>query len=303
MKIANVDSARLERQKMLLDYLLPGKRAAEERAWHRPEAGTSAASGMMGQDELILSINARAKAKLPQEQQYLRDENGNIRTIQDELAQRRAQQRGYMNKAVSTALRAGGIEIADGERYEITVDASYTVRVSGDNAEKAERIASALNSALVDPSDKMAKSYNTASLGRLLFGHIWSSTNDDLDQPTRIERKKYQVDSALRQWTGISANDLNFADSGIYAPDGRDIFEIISKNVAAQYENAPGAMQNEAAATVSYLRDGLSSLQKIGLANIRDVELKITLSSGGLLENGSQRPNTQKDGQYAKIQR
>ncbi|MDR1299572.1 MAG: hypothetical protein LBJ84_04905 [Oscillospiraceae bacterium] len=167
MKIANADSARLERQKMLLDYLLPGKRTAEARARRKPAAETSAENGIMGQDELILSINARAKAKLPQEQQYLRDENGNIRMIQDELAQRRAEQRGYMNGAVSAALRGNGIEIADGERYEITVDASYTVRVSGDSAEKAERIASALNSALVDPNDKMAKSYNTASLGRL----------------------------------------------------------------------------------------------------------------------------------------
>jgi hypothetical protein len=242
----------------------------------------------MGQDELILSINARARSQLPQEQQYLRDENGNIRMLHIELAQRRVKQRDYMNKAVSDALRANGISIADGENYEISVDAGYTVRVSGDNAEKAERIASALNSALVDPNDKMAKSYNTASLSRLLFGHIMNSIHDFPVQVTRTELKKYHIDSALRQWTGLSVNDLNFTDNGIFTPDGREITEVIGKSVAAQYKNAPNekVFQNEAAATVSYIKDGLTSLQKGGVANIKDVELKITLASNGLLDIG-----------------
>jgi hypothetical protein len=242
----------------------------------------------VGQDELILSINARARSQLPQEQQYLRDENGNIRMLHIELAQRRVEQRNYMNKAVSDALRVNGIAITDGENYEISVDASYTVRVSGDNEEKAERIASALNSALVNPSDKMAKSYNTTSLSRLLFGHIMNSTHDFPVQVTQTELKKYHIDSALRQWTGLSINDLNFTDGGIFTPDGRDITEVIGKSVAAQYKNAPNekVFQNEAAATVAYIKNGLTSLQKIGVANIRDVEFKITLASNGLLDIG-----------------
>jgi hypothetical protein len=54
----------------------------------------------------------------------------------------------------------------------------------------------------------MAKSYNTASLSRVLFGHILNSTHDFPVQATRTELQKYRIDSALRQWTGFAVNDL-----------------------------------------------------------------------------------------------
>jgi hypothetical protein len=287
MKIGDVNNYRVEQQKRLLDYMFANGNKHADRPKHKlldVIGAAKSAKSVAIQDELIISINARAMAKLPQEQQYLRDENGNIRMGQIEDAQRRIEQRDYMNNAVETALREKGLSIAAGENYEISVDASYTFRVSGENAEKAELIASALNAAQVNPEDKMAKSYNTTSLARLIFGHMQISTNDFQVQATKAEMKKFQTDSALRQFTGLSLDDLRFAEDGIFTPDNRNIFDVIGDNISAAYGTS--GLPSEASALSNSLKNDLLALQKIGIANIKDVEFKITLGADGLSDIG-----------------
>ncbi|MDR1193847.1 MAG: DUF4885 domain-containing protein [Peptococcaceae bacterium] len=288
MNISNMNDYLFQQRKALLDSMLPQKRAGARTGRVKVNDLGPAARAPVIRDEVVLSVNARVQSSLPREQQYLRDENGNIRMIQIELAQRRIQQRDYMNDAVAGALRENGIEIVAGENFEISVDSSYRFNVSGENAGKAEQIANALNAARVDPNDGMAKAWNTTSLGRLMFAHIKNSTNDVPVQVTKNQLKKYQIDSALRQWTGLSLADLRFEDDAILTPDRRDVFEVIGEKVSAEYSGSlmSQTLLNEAAATVSYIKDGLTELQKIGLANIKDAVFKIELGADGLSDIG-----------------
>jgi hypothetical protein len=117
-----------------------------------------------------------------------------------------------------------------------------------------------------------------------MFAHIQNSTIDFQVQATKDEMKKHQIDSAVRQFTGFSLDDLRFEENGIFTPDNRKIFDVISGNVSTAYGTS--TLQNEAAGLSAYIQNGLAALQKIGIANIKNVEFKITLGSDGLSDIG-----------------
>jgi hypothetical protein len=288
MNISSASNYLLQQRKNLIDYMLPQKETGTRSVCIKDENVDTVVSAPMGMDEVILMINAGIQSRLPREQQYLRDENGNIRMHQIEITERRIRQRDYINDVVARVLRENGIEIFDGENFEISIDSSFAFSVFGENTRKAERIADALNSARVSPDDEMAKAWNTTSLGRLMFAHIRNSTNDFPVQVTRDELKKYQVDGALRQWTGLSIKDLRCENDAVLTPDNRDVFEVISESVSAKYSGVltSQTLQNEAAATVSYIKNGLMELLKIGLENIKDAVFKIELGADGLSDVG-----------------
>ena len=181
--------------------------------------------------------------------------------------------RKMINSQLSELFRKNGIEVPADTRLTFVIDSQYRLRVTGtDDEDLVKQIEDALN-----------KNGNAANL----YQHIYQSTGitggERVSNQVREDSlRMYQVDWAIREYTGYQRQDLDLVDGKFLTKDGVDIAELIKKGVAGYFNDS----SSSAGILTAYNLNEIEWLAKVGPENIPEMTLSIDFENGSLYDVG-----------------
>lgn len=185
----------------------------------------------------------------------------------------RLNNRNIVTSQLNALLSRNGISIPDNLRLSFVIDSQYRLRITGSNDESLIR--------------SIEELLNSNGNSKQLYTHILQSTrtvgSDRYSNQVRDDSlRMYEVDWAIREYTGYERKDLELVDGKFLTKDGVDIAELIKKGLAEHFNDSSSG----AGILIQHTLNELEWLAKANPDNISEMVLNIDFENGNLYDVG-----------------
>lgn len=167
---------------------------------------------------------------------------------------------------IKSIMKKAGINVADfGSNYELAVDPySYQISVAGADAEIISKMENALNN---------------GDNGKNLWKHINKCATKNAAYNTQASKEaynKHQAYARVKEYTGLSLNELTEKNGTYYTESGENILDVLDKGIA---KSVPYDYRKQVR---EWVRSLVFEVAGKGWNNIPDMKLSIAYGKDGL---------------------